>query len=348
VKTHNCQNAEYLVYANNTLLTNLAGGNTANLNNSGGKLSASSMDFPLPTSGSYLITNADGVSTQAFSTDTDIVAQALNPAFGYTKNGPYRANEYGDFAGERSDTFKVNSEQSKTITAEGNGKINIWLIGTTKSMHLDIPYVLIKKDGKEVYNGQPKVEKGLVLTLSGCGNEVIDKDSSAQQPTGYQQILVNIFKERFDKIKSGLGSDAIEKLSKKQMKDVKSVTLDRTRQLLELINKVYDIYRNANSNSKTTSEFKKIYNSKGNDVERLNLFNQMQLLLDGNPTFRKNKDGTAYLDSNIEGSRKNPQKKLAGDIFLKLEEFYKLYDYFYKNDDEYVSSGLKYDELPSG
>jgi len=348
VKTHECQNAEYLVYANNTLLTNLVGGNTANLNNAEGKLSASKMDFAPPTDGSYLITNADGVSTQAFSTDTDIVAQALNPAYGYTKNGPYRANESGDLRGERSDTFKVNSEQSKTITAEGNNKINIWLIGTTKSMHLDIPYVLIKKNGKEVYNGQPKIEKGLVLTLSACGNEIIDKDSSAQQPTGYQQTLVDMFKERFDKIKSGLGTDAIEKLSKKQMQDVKSVTLDRTRQLLELINKVYDIYINANSNSKNESEYRKLYNSRGNDGDRLNLFNQIQLLLDGNPTFRKNKDNTAYLDSNIEGSRKNPQKKLAGDIFLKLEEFYRLYDYFYKNDDGYVSSGLKYDELPSG
>jgi hypothetical protein len=307
------------------------------------------MNFPAPDGGgSYLITNADGVSTEAFSTKSNIVAQALNPAYGYTKNGPYSSNEEGDIGGQRSDTFKVNSEQSKTITSQGNGKINIWLIGTTKSMHLDIPYVLIKKDGKEVYNGQPKVEKGLVLTLSGCGNEVIDNDSSAQQPTGYEQILVNIFKERFDKIKKGLGSNAIEALSKKQMQDVKSITLDRTRQLLELINKVYDIYRNANSNSKTTSEYRKLYNSKGNDVERLNLFNQVQLLLDGNPTFRKNEDGTAYLDSNIEGSRKNPQKKLAGDIFLKLEEFYRLYDYFYKNDDQYVSSGLKYDELPSG
>jgi hypothetical protein len=194
VKKHNCQNAEYLVYANNTLLTNLVGGNTANLNNAGSKLSTTNMDFPLPTSDSYLITNADGVRTQAFSTDSDIVAQALNPAFGYTKNGPYTANESGDIGNERSDTFKVNSVQSKTITTEGNGKINIWLIGTTKSMHLDIPYVLIKKDGKEVYNGQPKIEKGLVLTLSGCGNEVIDKDSSAQQPTGYQQTLVNMFK----------------------------------------------------------------------------------------------------------------------------------------------------------
>lgn len=349
VKSHGCQNAEYLVYANNTLLTNLVGGNTANLNNSNSKLNASTMNFPAPDGGgSYFVTNADGVGTQAFSTNTDIVAQSLNPAYGYTKNGPYTADENGDPRGQRSDTFKVNSEQSKTITSQGNGKINIWLIGTTKSMHLDIPYVLIKKDGKEVYNGQPKVEQGLVLTLSGCGNEVIDKDSSAQQPTGYEQTLVNIFKERFDKIKSGLGSDAIEKLSKKQMQDVKSITLDRTRQLLELINKVYDIYRNANSNSKTESEYRKLYNSKGNDVERLNLFNQIQLLLDGNPTFRKNEDGTAYLDSNIEGSRKNPQKKLAGDIFLKLEEFYRLYDYFYKNDDQYVSTGLKYDELPSG
>ena len=149
VKTHQCQNAEYLVYANNTLLTNLSGGFTANLNNAGGKLTADNFNFPAPGSeGSIYQTTEDGTKIGFMNKADDIPAQALNPSYGYTKNGPYSANEEGDISGQRMDTFKVNATQSKTITEQGNGEINIWLIGTTKAMHLDIPYVLIKKDGK--------------------------------------------------------------------------------------------------------------------------------------------------------------------------------------------------------
>ena len=193
VKTHNCQNAEYLVYANNTLLTNLSGGFTANLNNAGGKLTADNFNFPAPGSeGSIYQTTEDGTKIGFMNKADDIPAQALNPSYGYTKNGPYSANEEGDLRGQRLDTFKVNATQSKTITEQGNGEINIWLIGTTKAMHLDIPYVLIKKDGKEVYNNQPKIEQGLVLTLSGCGNKVLPLSTKGIKPT--DKITLSIHK----------------------------------------------------------------------------------------------------------------------------------------------------------
>jgi hypothetical protein len=117
---------------------------------------------------------------------------------------------------------------------------------------------------------------------------------------------------------------------------------------LELINKVDAIYRDLYNTTNSVNELRKKYNSEKNNAERISLFNQMQLLLDGTPSFRKNEDGTSYLDNKIEKSRKNPEKYLAGDIFIKLEEFYKLYDYYFKDDSEYVSSGLKYDQLSSG
>jgi len=355
VKSHDCQNAEYLVYANNTLLTNLAKGNTANLNNAGGYLLPKNLNFPLPTEGgSFLVDmeGQEGVKTNAFSTDTELIAQVLNPAYGYTKNGPYTPNSDGDIGKSRSDTFQVTDEQSKTITSQGNGKINLWLIGTTKSMHLDIPYVLIKKDGKTVYDGQPKIEKGLVLTLSGCGNEVIDKDTAATAPTGYEQILVKMFKDRLDAVKKGFNDpEVIKKLSKKQKIDIKSVLLERTKALNDLIQQAYQIYRDANDKSKTVGEMRKIYNSPGNKVARTNIFNQIQVDLDGNPSFRKmdpsNGWVSTYVDPNIENSRKNPEKSLLGDVFTKLQEFYQYYKYFFfdTNSDSYVKEGLPLDSL---
>ena len=354
VKTHQCQNAEYLVYANNTLLTNLAGGFTANLNNAGSKLTAAKFNFPAPDgAGAIYQTTEDGSKIGFMYKTGDIPAQALNPSYGYTKNGPYSANEEGDISGQRMDTFNVDATQSKTITEQGNGEINIWLIGTTKAMHLDIPYVLIKKDGKEVYNNQPKIEQGLVLTLSGCGNKVLPSLSTkAIKPTGYESILINIYKERFDKIKQGLGANAIESLSKKQLKDSKSEILDRTVELSSLINQVvlmgHNLSEKAFEQGKTNAtyaQFKKQWDSQANKVARMNIYNQIQPILDQTPSFRKNSDGTSYVDKNIEKSRKNPEKTLMGDIFLKLENFYKKYNTYYKSPDgEYLPNGVSYAE----
>ena len=349
VKTHQCQNAEYLVYANNTLLTNLAGGFTANLNNADGKLTAKNFNFSVEATGDVYQTNEDGVQTNFLQKNSDIPAQALNPSYGYTKNGPYTADENGDTSGQRMDTFKVSAEQSKTITEQGNGEINIWLIGTTKAMHLDIPYVLIRKNGKEVYNAQPKIEQGLVLTLSGCGNKVLPLSTKATKPSGYEPLLVTLFKDRFEKIKKGLGSDAIEKLSKKQIKDSKSQLLDRTTKLTDLINQValmgYEIYKRTiekDTSNAGYNKFKKEWDLQANKVARMNIYNQIQTILDENPSYRKNADGT-YVDPNIEKSKKNPEKTLMGDIYLKLQKFYEKYDTFYKNSDgEYLPNGLTY------
>ena len=295
VKTHQCQNAEYLVYANNTLLTNLAGGFTANLNNAGSKLTAAKFNFPAPDgAGAIYQTTEDGSKIGFMYKTGDIPAQALNPSYGYTKNGP-----------------------------------------------------------KEVYNNQPKIEQGLVLTLSGCGNKVLPSLSTkAIKPTGYESILINIYKERFDKIKQGLGANAIESLSKKQLKDSKSEILDRTVELSSLINQVvlmgHNLSEKAFEQGKTNAtyaQFKKQWDSQANKVARMNIYNQIQPILDQTPSFRKNSDGTSYVDKNIEKSRKNPEKTLMGDIFLKLENFYKKYNTYYKSPDgEYLPNGVSYAE----
>jgi hypothetical protein len=216
-------------------------------------------------------------------------------------------------------------------------------------MHLDIPYVLIKKDGKEVYNNQPKIEQGLVLTLSGCGNKVLPLSTKGIKPTGYESILINVFKERFDKIKQGLGANAIEELSKKQLKDSKSQLLDRTTNLMSLINQVismgYEIYKRTIEKDTGNAGYKKFkteWDLQGNKVARMNIYNQIQIILDESPSYRKNEDGT-YVDPNIEKSKKNPEKTLMGDIYMKLQKFYEKYDIFYKNvDGQYLQNGLTY------
>jgi hypothetical protein len=355
VKTHQCQNAEYLVYANSTLLTNLAGGNTANLNNADTFMDAKAFNFPVEADGSVLMTHeTEGYQTTLFKSNSAIPAQIINPAYGFTKNGPYRPNPDGDTSGQRMDTFKVTAEQSKTITAQGKGEINIWLIGTTKSMHLDIPYVLIRKGGKEVYNAQPKVEQGLVLTLSGCGSKVsTSKNTGAAKPTGYQSILVKLFKERVEKLKQGLGANAATELTKKQTRDNKSIILDRVKQLSDIMDEVIAMGANIGKSvfpegqAMTNAMYKELgrqWNSKANSVARMNLYNQMQTFMDGPPSFRKNPNGT-YVDTNIEKSKKNPEKSLMGDVLMKLEDFYKKFDKIYKTDDgQYVPNGITYEQ----
>ena len=97
----------------------------------------------------------------------------------------------------------------------------------------------------------------------------------------------------------------------------------------------------------TYAQFKKQWDSQANKVARMNIYNQIQPILDETPSFRKNTDKT-YVDKNIEKSRKKPEKTLMGDVFLKLEDFYKKYNTYYKSPDgEYLPNGVSYDEAES-
>ena len=178
--------------------------------------------------------------------------------------------------------------------------------------------------------------------------------TKAKKPSGYEPFLITLFKDRFEKIKKGLGTDAIEKLSKKQIKDSKSQLLDRTTKLTDLINQVvsmgYEIYKRTiekDTSNAGYNKFKKEWDLQANKVARMNVYNQIQTILDENPSYRKNADGT-YVDPNLEKSKKNPEKTLMGDIYMKLQKFYEKYDTFYKNSDgEYLPNGLTYDDADS-
>lgn len=168
VPRHNCQNAEFFVFANNTQLINSVGGNTANLNNAN-----TSRGIP------------------SAKTEPIFPPSLLNPGFGFLKNGDgtynysYGSqNEQGNIGGGRSDTFTVTAEQSESIVTAGKGFIDIWFIATTQNAHRDIPMVEISKPEVSgfVFNDKPKVVQGKLLRLNACGDKLLDLGSDTSVP----------------------------------------------------------------------------------------------------------------------------------------------------------------------
>ncbi len=156
VARHACNNAEFFVYLNNTLLYNVDGGFTANGNNAD--------SFIYGDSGKK------------------IKAKRLNP--GYGKIGTTKYGRLGDLGGERYDEFIVTPEQSKQIISQSdNGKINVWYMCTLSTgCHLDTPTVRIYKNDLPIYEGRPMSDSALLITLDGCGNEVLEVDETATEP----------------------------------------------------------------------------------------------------------------------------------------------------------------------
>ena len=155
VPKHNCNNAEFFIVLNNTVLYNVNGGYTANLNNSN------------------TVRTVGGV---------ELKAEMLNPAYGYisTRYGQDRKN--GDYGGARIDEFVVTEAQSKTIVSSGKGYIYIWMIGTTgKSAHDDIPQVEITKNTEKIFSGKVNAPSGLLMILDACGNKVLNVPEESQQ-----------------------------------------------------------------------------------------------------------------------------------------------------------------------
>ena len=157
VEQHNCNNAEFFLFLNDTMLYNVDGGYTANGNNS-----------------NTFVTSDSGKK---------IKAKRLNP--GYGKLGTRKYGSNGDNGNVRYDEFIVTPEQSKKIVEQSNeGKINVWYICTLASgCHLDTPTVKIFKNDLPIYQGKPMSDSALLITLDACGNKVSDIiDESAIEP----------------------------------------------------------------------------------------------------------------------------------------------------------------------
>jgi hypothetical protein len=181
VPTHQCNNAEYFVFANQTLLTNTQGGNTANLNNASTVLDN--------------IKIRKGVKLHPY---------LLNPGFGdpNLKNGIKKYGGGGDIKGVRRDKFIVTAEQSKQIFEQNKGKVAIWAVCTTGKCHKDLPAIEIihNVDGKKiiVFNKGTKLqnvtnEGGLLCVLNQCGTKLLSNSDGGKSPdyTKYQQSLLD-------------------------------------------------------------------------------------------------------------------------------------------------------------
>jgi hypothetical protein len=157
VDKHNCNNAEFFVVLNDTLLYNVDGGYTANGNNSDSYIEADDGSIIRP--------------------------KRLNPGYGYLGTTKYGAN--GDVGNKRYDEFIVTPEQSKKIIEQStNNKINVWYMCTLSTgCHLDTPTVTIFKDNTQIYKGKPMSDSSLLVTLDKCGNKADSKvDETAVEP----------------------------------------------------------------------------------------------------------------------------------------------------------------------
>ena len=305
VETHECQNAEFFIYANNTLLKNVAGGNTANLNNSKDAR-------PLPN----------------FDSPSRVPAQLLNPGYGKLKNGDEnvsygfgKGNITGDIGKKRSDTFIIDKTQSPEIVKAGKGSITIWMIATTGDAHDDIPSVLIEKDGEIVFNGKPKINKGKLITLDGCGTKVLENAPEDVPVPDWVTQRQTHAAERLE------GSKGYEEELKKQQLDFKSQVLGKTENLnsimSELVNKIKTEWKN-DKPSEHAQELKKYYD------------NFIKLINDKDFSFQITMTKNGY-------HFRNPQLRsdpLFGDLRQRMEKFYNQFLSIYY-DDRWESSGTK-------
>jgi hypothetical protein len=300
VPQHQCNNAEFFIMLNNTVLYNVDGGYTANLNNA---------------------------NTTKEISGTELVPQLLNPAYGYIST-KYGKQKKGDLGGARLDEFVVTPEQSKTIVQSGKGYIYVWMIGTTKEIHKDIPRVSINKNDEVVYQGAPKVASGLLLVLDACGNKVaqIPEGSNTKQPD----------------VSSWL-SKLIADRSKINVKDKLPKKIDSKELLLKNSGKLVDSINNLETYLKTNifkgqnkkSESQEYYTFRKN---KANLINQTYFdiyqILQSNNWIRKNPFENSYSNKFVESD-------MGGDIKLDLDKFYDTFNkiYYDDTDSKYIPNG---------
>jgi len=301
VPQHQCNNAEFFIMLNNTVLYNVDGGYTANLN------------------------NADTTKTIA---DTELAPQLLNPAYGYIST-KYGRQKKGDIGGARLDEFIVTPEQSKTIVQSGKGYIYIWMIGTTKEVHKDIPRVSISKNNEVVYQGAPKVASGLLLVLDACGNKVtqIPEGSTLEQPSVDSWI-----------------SKLVADRSKINVKEKLPTKIDSKEVLLKNSGKLVDLITNLETYLKTnifkginkTKEAQEYYTFR---KDKANLINQTYFdvyqILQSNNWARKDPFKDSYSNKFVGGD-------MGGDIKLDLDKFYDTFNKIYYNDTDsvYIPNGI--------
>jgi hypothetical protein len=75
----------------------------------------------------------------------------------------------------------------------------------TRAAHTDKPLVIIKKNNVIIYDAQPGVAAGLLMTLNACGNKVIQTDKNSQMPSRVSSDAQALYKQRIEIMKSQPG-----------------------------------------------------------------------------------------------------------------------------------------------
>jgi len=314
-KTHQCNNSEFFLFANNTLLKNVEGGNTHN--------------------GS----NANTIKKVA---GENIHYSALNP--GYGKLHTKRYGRDGDIRGERSDTFKITNEQSKEITKENeNGVINLFLICVFDSCHTDLQTVTIThpKIGK-IFSSDIKANNNFLISLSPCGDKVVSKkkEKGITMPEGIDSAKNKWFTERKQLSTSEFSSDKKKNPNKKYKPDYKALFLDKitylsnyTKTMLSLIKNITDEFKEKNPNKKDSKSFEE-YIKKDVNWERVErIYKQITNKIKKEPNFtleKTDKKNSFELPGHTLSDKFNFQNKflrkdkLASDIRIQYPELLKV------------------------
>ena len=329
VKTHQCQNAEFFIFANDLLLYNSQGGMTANLNNA-----STTRGIP--------------------RTDSEPLfgPEYLNPGFGYLKNGDGtigsygygKVNESGDLSGSRSDTFKLTKEQSLTLLNAGKGKISLWMIATTTTAHKDIPQVTItKEDGTVIYNKAPMIVQGKLLTLDGCTLQVVEgTDATVPDVTGYVNI---IRQERMNLQSQAENADIAKTGSKKQQKkkqstlDSKGKILERASDLVTQMTTFLNYLKPALEKSTPPTGSASMANI-GTPEIQAEIDKYYSIFYSGLTYSGTPESPELQLGKNSEGDYINKTVRtddLFGDIRMYMDQFYSGFDAVYANDEGVLS-----------
>lgn len=340
-KSHECNNAEYFIFANNTLLKNAFGGDTHNGNNA---------------------------STQTNRNGKKLTPQSLNPGYGWLGTKKYGTE--GDIKGTRSDVFKVTPEMSKQITSEAkDGTMKIWAIcASGDKCHTDQATVIIThpKRDKNVFG--PKKVNGdqiLLTVLTACGDAVVTDTS--QSSLSKIQPDATAAKNEYVKARFELSQKVLLKNPKaleNAKDDTKAVLLQEVGDFStisdDLIDYVENIYNKVYGKAKTKGTEKqksKVFDSFVNELNK----NSEDSDSDLNKYIKR--FSNFYKDSAFQIGKVNANKsnfslgdvsfafkdkyirtnELTNDIRLYLEKTFKvLYQMF--TDDSINNGNLKFDD----
>jgi len=329
VPGHNCQNAEFFVFANSTLLYNSVGGMTANLNNTYGSRG-------IPRSSSLPI----------------FYPEALNPGYGFLKNGDGKYSSYkfgnkklldernpkdtGDEGGGRSDTFYVTEAEAKKMLIQGSGQINLWLIGTTDSTHDDINFVQIYEEDFQVpfYNQQPKFNEGKLVTITfdtACKRKVVtNNDNSVPDVTGW----INKLKQEKISVMAEVDSMGLRTGGKKTQEKRKLVTDSKAllgervgellNKMLDLLNPIYDEL------SKSADKYGKVASVSNDISEKIkNSYSGFSESLNYTGTTEKPEMVLSQLPTGEYTNKTLRNDPLFGDIRNRMNQFYEGFNILY-------------------